>query len=131
MRRRLKENILHKFLSLNSQDTFNPKSIEIHNERAACFKKDYAQKLENYYESAFKFGRKKIIDDLDRWTSHVKKGSLVLDVGCGTGFFLNRLQEKNFRVIGVDLAQEMLTTLKRNYPKASIQKANGMGLPFR
>ena len=123
--------ISEKIPSLDTKDTFNPKSIEVHNERTQCFKEEYTYELDNYYESAFKFGRKKITEDFDRCTSPLRTGSLVLDVGCGTGFFLNRLQEKNFKVIGIDLAQEMLKTLKWNYPKSSIQKADGARLPFR
>jgi ubiquinone/menaquinone biosynthesis C-methylase UbiE len=43
----------------------------------------------------------------------IKKGSLVCDVGCGTGFSMEELN-KEFEVVGLDISMHMLRIAKRN-----------------
>lgn len=44
-----------------------------------------------------------VLDTIDRYA---RPGGRVLDIGCGTGFLLERLAERGFSGIGVDLSPE-------------------------
>ena len=44
-----------------------------------------------------------VLETIDR---HGRPGGRVLDVGCGTGFLLERLAERGFSGVGVDLSPE-------------------------
>jgi len=61
----------------------------------------------------------------------VEPQSKVLDLGCGTGYFLNRLIEQNFKAIGVDLSNQMLKELKEANGSACVQRADARNLPFQ
>lgn len=56
----------------------------------------------------------------------------ILDLGCGTGFFTQRLAEKYQHVFGVDLSKDMLNFSRQNRSK-NIHWVNGdaMHLPFQ
>ncbi len=43
-------------------------------------------------------------------------GSLVIDLGCGTGALTGALKERGYRVIGVDASGEMLRVAKGRHP---------------
>lgn len=45
-----------------------------------------------------------------------EKGSALIDLGCGNGALTKALQEKGFRVIGMDSSEELLETARGNYP---------------
>lgn len=45
-----------------------------------------------------------------------EKGSSLIDLGCGNGALTKALQEKGFRVIGMDSSEELLETARRKYP---------------
>jgi SAM-dependent methyltransferase len=42
----------------------------------------------------------------------LKPGARVLDIGCGTGFFMRRLQEKGFNPVGLDVGEPVVKTLR-------------------
>lgn len=52
------------------------------------------------------------------------RGIKVLDFGCGTGGFCNKLSEMGFDVVGLDPSEEMIKTAKQNSPQ-SIQYVIG------
>lgn len=114
-----------------NNDSFNPKSIVLHNERASLFKKEYSSALDDYYMSAFKYGRKKIEHEFNKWLKQLPKDSLVLDAGCGTGYFLERMQKAPITSMGVDLSQNMLKNLKQSYPDICVQRTDVQQLPFK
>ena len=45
-----------------------------------------------------------------------KKGSSLIDLGCGNGALTKVLQEKGFRVTGMDSSEELLETARGKYP---------------
>ena len=58
-----------------------------------------------------------------------KAKNLILDLGCGTGFSLNILKEKNFKAFGVDLSLEMLKyAIRKGFLVAN---ADMKHLPFK
>lgn len=112
------------------QDNFNPQSIILHNERAPVFKEDYSRDLTDYYASAFKFGRKKIIHALEDWLVSIADRGRILDVGCGPGYFLNLIKDKGWSIFGIDLSEQMLYRLKERNSAASVCIADAKRLPF-
>jgi ubiquinone/menaquinone biosynthesis C-methylase UbiE len=58
-------------------------------------------------------------------------GAKVLDVGCGTGYMLNRLLEFGAgAVTGVDLMPGRIEAARRRYPGMRFECANAAELPF-
>ena len=51
-----------------------------------------------------------VLETIDR---HARPGGRVLDVGCGTGFLLERLAERGYSGIGVDLSPESVAHAQR------------------
>jgi 2-polyprenyl-6-hydroxyphenyl methylase / 3-demethylubiquinone-9 3-methyltransferase len=51
-----------------------------------------------------------VLETIDR---HAGRAGRVLDVGCGTGFLLERLAERGYRGIGVDLSPESVAHASR------------------
>src|SRR3989344_9612701 len=47
----------------------------------------------------------------------IKKGEIILDLGCGTGFFSNEFYKHGARVIGVDVSKAMIDVARANSPK--------------
>ena len=45
-----------------------------------------------------------------------EKGSVLIDLGCGNGALTKALQEKGFRVTGMDSSEELLETARGRYP---------------
>lgn len=115
---------------IDFQDNFNPQSILLHNERAPVFKEDYSRDLTDYYASAFKFGRMKIIHALENWLISIADRGLILDVGCGTGYFLNLIRNRRYSIYGIDLSEQMLCRLRERNPAASVCIADAKKLPF-
>lgn len=47
--------------------------------------------------------------------------SVILDVGCGTGHHVAKLNEKNLQVIGIDVSPAMIKDAKEKYPSHKFQ----------
>jgi len=64
-------------------------------------------------------------------SSLVKKGSKVLDLGCGTGLATRQLANKGLKVIGCDSDEKMIEVSKRYVePRIEYHVANADNLPF-
>jgi len=57
-----------------------------------------------------------------RVNSFIKKGSSILDVGCGTGVFLYEIKKKGHEVIGLDLDERYKNFLKKKNIKVIAKK---------
>jgi ubiquinone/menaquinone biosynthesis C-methylase UbiE len=60
----------------------------------------------------------------------VRRGSHVLDVGCGTGISMQPLVARGVRVTGLDPSTEMLAAGKLAVPAATFVLGNAEALPF-
>jgi demethylmenaquinone methyltransferase/2-methoxy-6-polyprenyl-1,4-benzoquinol methylase len=67
--------------------------------------------------------RKKLLDHLG-----LKRGSLILDVGCGTGDLLRELKRSGLDSVGIDLSLNMI---KENDNLGSIVQGIAENLPFK
>lgn len=82
--------------------------IRLHEAQAPLFRERYRTQETDPYGTAFNYGRKKIRQAMLAALGSDGSGRMVLDAGCGTGFFARALEARNFRVTGIDLAWEML-----------------------
>jgi ubiquinone/menaquinone biosynthesis C-methylase UbiE len=55
----------------------------------------------------------------------------VLDLGCGTGFFLAELEQKKPGAVGLDISHAMLRVSEQYVPGARLVTADAERLPFR
>lgn len=62
----------------------------------------------------------------------VKKPVLSLDIGCGTGYLTNQIAQKlkPKKIIGCDIAPNMVKFAKQNYPNIDFIEADAENLPF-
>jgi SAM-dependent methyltransferase len=58
-------------------------------------------------------------------------GARVLDVGCGSGYFLNRLREYGAgEAHGIDLMEERVADARKRYPALQLHVGSATELPF-
>lgn len=59
-------------------------------------------------------------------------GNCVLDVGCGTGTFLNRLSNKSTKIAsyGIDYSTNMILEAEKKYPQMNFCVGNSKELPY-
>ncbi len=76
--------------------------------------------INNFYNSLIK-----VVTPL-----HVKN---VLDVGCGEGFSLNKLNENNIgeKLEGIDYSKEAISIGKKLFPNLSLKQGNIYDLPYK
>lgn len=55
----------------------------------------------------------------------------ILDVGCGTGLFIDELAREKQRIVGVDFSSEMLKVAKERTENLNLISADADKLPFR
>lgn len=67
---------------------------------------------------------------LGRVFGHVKKGAMVLDVGCGTGQVANFLQEKGYKVVGIDISPLFIKQAKKS-GKANFRVMDSNKIEFK
>lgn len=61
----------------------------------------------------------------DRCGAQNGDGKLLLDAGCGSGIYGKRLARRGYRVIGVDLSQEMVAIANTRNPAPGFQARQG------
>jgi SAM-dependent methyltransferase len=84
------------------------------------------------YRYSFEFSRLFQQDWHSEMISHVPAGSRrILDLGCGTGFFLAELDARHPGSVGLDISHEMLLVSNEYVPSARLVTANAEKLPFR
>lgn len=118
------------FNMTGDNDKFNPQAVVLHDARSCAFKKDYSDDLSNYHSNAFKYGRKKLESALLNFVDNLSNGNRILDVGSGTGYYLNLMYRRGLNCVGVDLSENMLQLSKRTYPDLVVQLADARRLPF-
>jgi ubiquinone/menaquinone biosynthesis C-methylase UbiE len=79
-----------------------------------------------------------VIDRLQRrtWSQtldycSLPQGARVLDVGCGTGRWVRRLEEHGLSVVGIDQSSEMLSLARKRGTLSPMVSGEVQNLPFR
>ena len=84
------------------------------------------------YRYGFEFSRLFQEDWHAEMISHAPEGSrAVLDIGCGTGFFLAELCAKLPGAVGLDISHDMLLVSDQYVPGARLVTGDAEKLPFR
>jgi len=52
------------------------------------------------------------------------EASVILDVGCGTGHHVGMVNDKNLKVVGIDISKSMIEEAKKNYPGLNFKVGN-------
>jgi ubiquinone/menaquinone biosynthesis C-methylase UbiE len=60
----------------------------------------------------------------DEFLKHVKKGSRLLDLGCGTGSTADYFFQRGMKVEGVDLSPGMIAVAKRRFPEIVFRRGD-------
>lgn len=95
--------------------------IELHKELAPRYA----------YRYSFPFSRLFQEDWHGEMISHVPPGARrILDLGCGTGFFLAELEQKHPGSVGLDISHEMLKVSDQYVPGARLVTGDAERLPF-
>ncbi len=91
----------------------NKKAVEIYDHIA----EEYAKKFDVIdSDKALRF--------LNIFLSHLKSGSHIVDLGCGTGFSAGYFVKKGMKAQGVDLSSGMIAIAKKNYPEIHFSVAD-------
>ena len=60
----------------------------------------------------------------------IKKGEMILDLACGEGFFARRFAKNGAKVIGVDIAKELIEIAQKQSPEIKYHAAAADKIPF-
>jgi|GEM_PF-773558 len=52
------------------------------------------------------------------------RGRVVLDVGCGLGFFSDYINDRGFNVTGIDISSNCIALAQKNFPTVKFEKSN-------
>ncbi|MFN0244542.1 MAG: class I SAM-dependent methyltransferase [Planctomycetota bacterium] len=84
------------------------------------------------YRYGFDFSRLFQQDWHAEMISHVPAGARrILDIGCGTGFFLAELDQQHPGAVGLDISHDMLRVSEQYVPRARLVTGDAEKLPFR
>lgn len=110
---------------------YREKAVNSHDFNSPVFFDRYTVLDENPYASAFAYGRKKMYEKMDAMIDErlSEKGN-VLEVACGTGYYMNHLIKKGYSMTGLEPAQGMRERAQTKNPTAKIVEGIATELPF-
>lgn len=68
---------------------------------------------------------------LDQFASYLRRGSIILDAGCGTARDMKYLKSKGIESIGADISERMLKVARENHPTALLVSMDLARLAFK
>jgi len=93
---------------------------------------DYYDKVSNIYDSLYEDEVSKMENNIVKNTlrKNIKRHHKILDLGCGTGLFLELYYLYNY--IGIDCSRKMIYLARKKYPCGVFKKYNiDKGLPYK
>ncbi len=87
---------------------------------------DYA---EAFADDLLQLPRDRLV--LEAFVERIAAGESVLDLGCGPGQVGQYLAERGLRVVGMDLAQQMLLVARRRTGNGCLLRGDMRAIPFR
>lgn len=86
------------------------------------FYDEIAEKYDNEYNYNLALAENEfVIDSIKKENIHTGK---VLDLGCGTGLFLDYIDKPNDEYYGIDISNNMLNKMKNKHPESNCEKMN-------
>lgn len=105
-------------------------AVDHHHEVAGRFV-DYYDKMENdRFSTAFSYGRHKVDVILFEMLGALPEGAAVLDIGCGTGPYIARIEKMGLKAHGIEPAEAMRAVAVRDNPSSDIRDGLATALPF-
>jgi SAM-dependent methyltransferase len=86
----------------------------------------FYDRISKIYDEVFKFHKvhaETILKVLNDISSDPQRESLVLDLGCGTGILSRMLDEKGYKVVGMDISFDSLCVLRNHNPRLNLIQA--------
>lgn len=105
-------------------------AVDTHSEQSKLFAERYRQIQEDPYRDCFVYSRRRLNLRLDKFLPERGEGLSMLDVGCGTGYHLNRYRERGFDLSGMDGSEEMLRQARLLNPEIDFKLGDVEKLPF-
>ena len=68
---------------------------------------------------------------LVQWLQRLPAGASLLDLGCGGGQDAGSLDQRGYRIVGVDRTSALLSAGRRRYPLLPLVRADLRDLPFQ
>ena len=68
--------------------------------------------------------------DIEIIANLLSPGSSILDVGCGSGYVSSKLEDKGFKVTGIDISTKMLELATKNAPHSTFLRMDMKMLDF-
>lgn len=68
---------------------------------------------------------------LVQWLQRLPAGARLLDLGCGGGQDAGSLDQRGYRIVGVDRTSALLSAGRRRYPLLPLVRADLRDLPFQ
>lgn len=105
------------------------RAIDTHSEQAGLFAARYEVIKQDPYQNCFVYSRKRLNEWLDKFLPARGDGVQMLDVGCGTGYHLERYRQRGFQLTGVDGSADMLRQARAINPSITFHQADVDRLP--
>jgi SAM-dependent methyltransferase len=112
------------------QEAVRTTAVDHHHAEVGRFVRWYGEMAQSRFSNAFAYGRHKVDVLLDQVLKSLPAGAHVLDVGCGTGEYVHRINELGFRATGVEPAEAMRQIAIEKNPSATILDGLATRLPF-
>jgi ubiquinone/menaquinone biosynthesis C-methylase UbiE len=71
-----------------------------------------------------------VAPDVEGLAKRLAPGSAILDVGCGSGYIASVLENRGFKVTGIDISIAMLELAKSNSPRSTFLRMDMKRLDF-
>ena len=114
----------------SAHESQKERAVETHSVQADLFDERYRDFGRDPYSSCFHYSRHCLDRFLDRLLPLPPAGQRLLDVGCGTGYYLAWARARGFAVTGVDGSADMLERAARLNAGVELKKADVESLPF-
>lgn len=106
-------------------------AIDTHSEQACLFVSRYEVIKQDPYQNCFVYSRKRLNEWLDKFLPARGDGLRMLDVGCGTGYHMDRYRQRGFQLTGIDGSADMLRQARERNPNITFHQADVDRLPVQ
>ncbi len=116
-------------MNKNNQTWARDKAVLIHDQTAGWFANKYNE-MQDHFSSSFSYGRHQINGYLFKEISKLPKGAKILDVGCGTGYYVEELIKRGFKAVGIEPSENMRKYAESKLPAGTVINGSVLNLPF-